>query len=234
MLVTGWGRGAAGESPASSAPVAELCADALQFVGHLQKADDDARIELAAARGLDNIDRLRVWDLVHAADGHIKVISELGVGSEFLIYLPALATGLPAADGAGAGHTDSAADSASTILVVDDEAPVAEIFGEMLGRLGHSVTTLHSPHEALQLFRADPQRFDLIVTDQTMPGLSGDELAREMLAIRPSLPIIICSGHSELDEATALDLGVRRLLAKPVTNATLCAAVRDCLEAERA
>ena len=167
--------------------------------------------------------------VVHAAGGHIKLISDAGLGSEFLIHLPALppATQTPAT--AAGEQVAAVAGNGARILVVDDEAPVAAIFTELLVLLGYRVTTLTSPRAALQLFQDDPQRFDLVVTDQTMPDLTGDELARALLAIRADLPIILCSGYSGVDEETAHDLGVRHLLNKPVTNAVLCAAVRDSL-----
>ena len=168
--------------------------------------------------------------IVHAAGGHIKLISDAGIGSEFLIYLPTLP---PVAQTHSASPSAAAANdgkgSSARILVIDDEAAVASIFTELLALLGYQVTTLTSAHDALLLFRKDPLGFDLVITDQTMPGLTGDELASALLVIRPDLPIILCSGYSGVDEEAAHRLGVRRLLAKPVTNADLCAAVRDCL-----
>ena len=173
--------------------------------------------------------------VVHAADGHVKLISESGLGSEFLVYLPSLPASVQPGVSAVSDQPPEAIQEAARILVVDDEAAVAGIFTELLALLGYQVRTLTSPLEALQLFQADPQAFDLVITDQTMPELSGDELARALLALRPELPIILCSGYnSDVDDEAAQSLGVRRLLAKPVANATLCAAVRDCLSRETA
>ncbi len=173
--------------------------------------------------------------VVHAADGHVKLISERGLGSEFLVYLPSLPASVQTGVTAVSDQPPEAIQEAARILVVDDEAAVAGIFTELLALLGYQVRTLTSPIEALQLFQSDPQAFDLVITDQTMPELSGDELARALLALRPELPIILCSGYnSDVDDEAAQSLGVRRLLAKPVANATLCAAVRDCLSRETA
>ena len=165
---------------------------------------------------------------VHAAGGHVNVVSAAQVGSEFLVYLPAQGVHAIHAPAAAVEPT-SPGHGEGRVLVVDDEAAVAGIFSELLGVLGYRVTTLTSPLDALRLLQTDAEQFDLVITDQTMPGLSGDELARALLELRPGLPIILCSGYGDVDSDSAQYRGVRHVLAKPVANATLCAAVRDCL-----
>ena len=90
-----------------------------------------------------------------------------------------------------------------TILLVDDEEEVVSVEQEMLGRLGYSITARIGSVEALEAFRANPSKFDLIITDMTMPGITGDKLAGKMMAIRPELPVILSTGFSDLDGMTS-------------------------------
>jgi CheY-like chemotaxis protein len=105
---------------------------------------------------------------------------------------------------------------AEHILLVDDETMLVDMERLFLERIGYRVTTRTDSREALELFRSAPARFDLVITDQTMPHLTGIELVRELLKIRPDLPVILCSGFSgELAETRLEELGVRRFLMKP-------------------
>ena len=117
------------------------------------------------------------------------------------------------------------------ILFVDDEPSIADVGKQMLERLGYRVTALTSSPAALERFRAAPEAFDLVITDQTLPEMTGDELTRELLAIRSDLPVIICTGYSEvIDDKKARALGARRLLMKPLALRPLAAAVREVLD----
>ena len=103
------------------------------------------------------------------------------------------------------------------ILVIDDEAPVAEFMRELLEGWGIQATAMTSARDALAAFTADPGAYDLVITDQTMPGTTGFSLARELLGKRPGLPVILCTGH--LDAVARRELesaGIRALLHKPV------------------
>jgi two-component system, cell cycle sensor histidine kinase and response regulator CckA len=101
----------------------------------------------------------------------------------------------------------------------------------MLGRLGYQVSSRTDSQEALELFRAAPEAFDLVITDQTMPRMSGAELARRMLVLRPDLPIIICSGYSEtFSPETARELGIRKFLMKPVLLGEIATTIRKVLD----
>ena len=104
------------------------------------------------------------------------------------------------------------------VLLVDDEEPLLFLASRLLGRLGHRVTTFASPSEALEAFRSRPGAFDLVVTDVTMPGMSGFDLAGSVLAVRPGMPVVITSGCVRPeDEERAARIGVRAVIAKPNT-----------------
>jgi DNA-binding NtrC family response regulator len=103
------------------------------------------------------------------------------------------------------------------ILFVDDEEIICETYGDMLLQLGHEVSARISSVEALEAFKAGPDEFDLVITDQAMPHLSGLDLADHMKKIRPDIAIILCTGYSELiTPQTASDFGIDKILIKPV------------------
>jgi PAS domain S-box-containing protein len=119
------------------------------------------------------------------------------------------------------------------ILFVDDEPVLVQIWTAMLGKLGYCVTSHTDSREALEAFRGNPYAFDLVITDQTMPEMTGETLARELLRLRPTLPIILCTGFSyTVSEEKAKTLGIRALLMKPVSRHDLCLTVQRLL-AER-
>ena len=116
------------------------------------------------------------------------------------------------------------------ILFVDDEAMLADLGKELLVQLGYNVSVSLSSHEALNIFRSDPQAFDLVITDMTMPGITGKELARELLAVRPDIPIILCTGFNEqINEKQALEIGIREFIMKPYAVNSLSKAIRKVL-----
>ena len=103
------------------------------------------------------------------------------------------------------------------VLVVDDEAPLAEFMRELLGGWGIEATAITNPRKALQAFRADAHAYDLVITDLAMPGSTGFGLARELLAVRPGLPVILYTGHIDpIAERELESAGIRALLPKPV------------------
>lgn len=116
------------------------------------------------------------------------------------------------------------------LLLVDDDPSVARAIGRILESLGFEVTTCDDGASALALFRGDPARFDAVITDQTLPGLPGDELTTALLALRADLPVFICTGYSErVDEERARALGARALLMKPLDLGQLAEALRAAL-----
>ena len=117
------------------------------------------------------------------------------------------------------------------ILLVDDEKDLVDIGSRMLEKLGYDVTGVVGSVEALQTFKKSPQRFDLVITDLNMPGMNGDRLAREITRIRKGLPIMVYSGFSEpFDQQRARNLGIRKLIMKPLTMNTLAESVRNVLD----
>jgi PAS domain S-box-containing protein len=116
------------------------------------------------------------------------------------------------------------------ILFIDDEAALVELGSRMLTSLGYQVTSRTSSIDALQAFGANPNDFDLVITDMTMPNMRGDDLARELLKIKPNIPIILCSGFSEMiSEDKAKNLGIRKFIMKPISKKELAQIVRDVL-----
>lgn len=168
-----------------------------------------------------------VHGIVKDHRGEIKVYSEPGKGTTFSIYLPKIKVAL-----SGEGKTRNVIPRGEErILFVDDEPSIVESWVEMLGRLGYKVSGRVSPIEALEAFRISPRQFDLVITDQTMPHMSGFALARAMLAIRPDLPIILCSGFSEeITPEKAEAMGIKRYLMKPILLGELAEGIRKVLD----
>jgi CheY-like chemotaxis protein len=116
------------------------------------------------------------------------------------------------------------------VLLVEDDPLVSRVVERMLDRIGLAVTARGDGAEALALFRADPGGFDLVLTDQTLPGLRGDQLVEALVALRPGLPVLLWTGYSDgLDEERARAAGARALLLKPLDVPQLEEAVRAAL-----
>jgi len=117
------------------------------------------------------------------------------------------------------------------ILVVDDEPFLVRVTQRQLENHGYTVTGISSSKDALEMIEANPWQFDLLITDQTMPRLTGMELALAVMAIRPDLPVILCTGHSDLvSEEEALQSGVKRYITKPIAANELTLAARSVLD----
>jgi CheY-like chemotaxis protein len=169
-----------------------------------------------------------VHNIVDTHQGGVVVESRLGQGSAFIVYLPA---GESAGAGSAPGERPVIVGGAERILLVEDEEPLAEVLLKRLSRLGYRVTMTTSPLEALRLFERDPAAFDLVVTDMSMPRMSGAELAKRLLASRPETRVILCTGFSEeISEDKARALGIKRFLLKPLSVQELAAAVREVLD----
>jgi CheY-like chemotaxis protein len=154
-----------------------------------------------------------VHGIAAALGGGVRLESGVGAGTRVEFWLPRLeeraATPIPRAAAPAA--------ASRRVLLVDDDPPVARALARMLAALGYAVTTEASAEAALERFRGDPGAFDVVLTDQTLPRMGGDELTLALLAIRPELPVLICSGYSaRLDEAEARAIGARALLPKPI------------------
>lgn len=169
-----------------------------------------------------------VYGIVQDYGGDILVDSKVGEGTVFSIYLP-LPEQLPETE--AVDKTNSFQTGSEHILLVDDEKQVAHIEKQMLNRLGYRVTMHTSSLDALECFRENPEAFDLLLTDGTMPGLTGDRLAQEVLAIRPDIPILLCTGFSEkIDRQKAKHLGIKGFLMKPVVKSDMARMVRQILD----
>ena len=150
-------------------------------------------------------------------------------GSTFTVYLPKVAGRLQAKT---VGE-ESIPTGRERILFIDDEEAIAEIGQTMLTGLGYRVESKTSSREALAILRHDPSRFDLVVTDQTMPEMTGVELTNEILALRPDMPIIMCTGFSYMvDEDKAKTAGIKALMMKPLTKREIARTVRTVLDGE--
>jgi len=165
--------------------------------------------------------------IVKSHGGAITAYSEPGQGSTFRVYLPVLEAGQEAQR---LPESEPLPGGSERILLVDDEPALAELGRQLLERLGYRVTSLASSQEALETFKADPQGFDLLITDQTMPRMTGAELAGKILAIRPDIPVILCTGFSaQISDEKAQEIGIRRLLMKPLDARQTARAIREVL-----
>jgi signal transduction histidine kinase/ActR/RegA family two-component response regulator len=168
-----------------------------------------------------------VHGIVANHGGALMVESTVGKGTKVEVYLPTIQT--PGWD--GSGDQDLIPVGKETILFVDDEETIVRLGKELLSPLGYTVEVYTSSQEALNAFRHSPQRFDLVITDQTMPGLTGEALSRELLRIRPELPIILCTGFSHIITAEkAKTLGIQAYLMKPLAIRDLAPIVRHVLD----
>ena len=172
-----------------------------------------------------------VYGIVKDMNGHIAVATSTA-GTTFSIFLPTT----PAAGGevqptaAASGPPPSG--HGEHILVVDDNPELVDLLAEMLTSLGYHVTARTSSREALAAFNANPQRFDLVITDQIMPGLTGTQLAAEILK-RRRLPIILCTGYSEtVNKETFKRYGITAFIMKPVIKEEIAACVHQVLEGD--
>lgn len=164
--------------------------------------------------------------IVASHGGAMTVTSAPGKGTTFAIYLPC--SDEPATD-ATAGD-DPVPRGHERILFVDDEAVLVALGQEMLTRLGYAVAAYTSSTEALAAFCAAPHRFDLVITDQTMPKMTGEALTRALREIRPDLPIILCTGFSHtMTEDQAVALGIDAFLMKPLVARELGRVIRRIL-----
>lgn len=171
-----------------------------------------------------------VHGVMNTHDGVVTVESEVGVGTTFRLYFHALAVAKPEPKAAAATLPRGAGER---ILLVDDEPMLTEMNLMALEKLGYEVETAGCGAEALELVKGNPSRFALVITDQTMPGMTGEKLAGELRALRPDLPVVLMTGNGTgFTPARLREIGIRRLLPKPAGLAVFAAAVREALGEE--
>lgn len=170
-----------------------------------------------------------VQAIVDEHDGFLQVHSEIDKGTSFYLYFPIVKDAIKN-DSADILQEPQLTGN-ETIMIVDDEDQVRESFKEFLEDFGYQVQTFRNGTEALGRFKANPAEFDFIITDMTMPGVTGDKLATELLKQRPELPIVLCSGFSEnTSRAKAIEIGIRQYIQKPVLHKDLLALIRSILD----
>ncbi len=168
-----------------------------------------------------------VHGIVESYGGLITVDSEPGKGARFLIYLPIVKKG----KAEGLDEQPVLPSGAERILIVDDEPSIVKMSSMVLGQLGYSVTTKTDSLEALELFRSKPWAFDLVISDMTMPNMTGDKLAREFIKVRPDIPVILCTGYSKkISRESIAELGIKAFADKPIVKADLAKVVRKVLD----
>jgi CheY-like chemotaxis protein len=167
---------------------------------------------------------------VKSSEGFITCHSEIGAGTVFEIYLPAISEQIVPES----KELEMIPVGTEHILYIDDEEILAEMGKHMFERLGYRVTVRTNSIEALTTFQNQPDLFDLVVTDQTMPGMTGSDLARKMLQIRPGMPIILCTGFSNrISEEQARTYGIKGFAMKPLSKKDLAVLVRKVLDGEK-
>lgn len=165
--------------------------------------------------------------IVEGLGGKITVESRIGEGTTFHIYFPVVEEeALP-----DKKESKEVPRGTERILFIDDEQLLAEMGKVMLERLGYHVTVQHSSLEALEMFQKTPDAFDLVITDQTMYGMTGYDLALQMMQIRPGIPIILCTGYSSsIDEKSAKKIGIKEFVLKPLTMGVIAKMIRNVLK----
>ncbi|WDP88767.1 MAG: response regulator [Desulfobacter sp.] len=168
--------------------------------------------------------------IVEKHEGFIEFDTHPETGTQFRLYFPIHQA--RAGSGRERPATPAAAPpkAAGNIMVVDDEPPITSTLSAILSRQGYRVTPFEDGESALASFAGDPAGYDLVITDMTMPGMTGDRLARRLLEIRPDVPIILCTGyHEKFTEAAAREAGIARYLQKPVIGPELSAVIQELL-----
>jgi CheY-like chemotaxis protein len=168
-----------------------------------------------------------VHGIVKRHRGGVSVESTPGKGTTFTVWIPTVES----VDAEKVSISDDLPTGNERVMLVDDETDIAGIISQLLERLGYRIQAYISSLDALDDFKADPYGFDVIITDMTMPNMTGDRLIAAMLKIRPDIPIVLCTGFSErINEEQALALGVKKFLIKPVSRKDMALAIRYALD----
>jgi len=170
-----------------------------------------------------------VHGIIKHHNGAITVESEPGKGTVFEVLFPLV----EAEADQEAGEPEALPAGNEKILFVDDEPSLVKMAKRMLEMQGYRVEAKGNPVEALEMVRSEPDRFDLVITDMTMPKMTGDKLSKEILGIRPDMPILLCSGYSDrIDADRAAALGIRKYIEKPLDMSDFVVTIRKVLDDE--
>ncbi|MCK5164174.1 MAG: response regulator, partial [Desulfobacula sp.] len=169
-----------------------------------------------------------VHGIVTGMNGAIKVYSEPGQGTQIYVYLPVIENSSEKQETLA---PEPIPGGTAQILLVDDEEGIIKMERQILERLGYQVTSHTSSIEALEAFRADPDKFDLVITDMAMPNMPGDKLSAQLVKIRPDIPILLCTGFSEtMSEEKAASMGIRGFLLKPIVMKDFAQKIHEILD----
>jgi len=169
-----------------------------------------------------------VHGIVEKMGGDISVLSDPGKGTRFMIFIPVAEAEVTVCE---TNKITYPVNGTERILFIDDEEAIAQLGKEMLELFGYQVDACVSPLEALALFKENPDKFDLVITDMIMPMMTGDRLTAELIKIRPDIPVVLCSGNIHLfDKEPAVKKGIKAFMAKPVHMNELGQKIREVLD----
>jgi CheY-like chemotaxis protein len=169
-----------------------------------------------------------IHGIVKSYGGNVNCASEPGKGTEFTVYFPVVNSTKITCDDKTKKITPKGTER---ILIIDNEESIVRMMRQMLERLGYHVRQQTSSIEALEAFKVKPNDYDLIITDMTMPQMTGIQLSQKFLSIRSDIPIILCTGFSEqISEEKAKAMGIRKFIMKPIVRSELANAIRYVLE----
>jgi CheY-like chemotaxis protein len=168
-----------------------------------------------------------VHGIIKSHDGAITVSSTPGKGTTFEIYLPKIES----SEIQESKPLEPTNKDKEVILLVDDEEMMVNVTGQILRRLGFEVVAKNSSIDALETFQEEPDKFDLVITDQVMPNMTGTQLASKLISIRPDISIILCSGFPENVQAEELEsIGIKEFVLKPISKKEIAKIIRKVLD----
>ncbi len=169
-----------------------------------------------------------VHGIVNNLEGTIEVQSDVGKGTAFHVFLPRAASVKETIQSLDINHLPIGSEQ---IMLVDDDPELMNISQAMLEQLGYEVVSKIKSRDALNEFRQKPDQIDLILTDMTMPEITGEKLAQEVIKIRPDIPVVLCTGYSEkIDAQKAKEIGIKAFVMKPLTLSSLAVTIREVLD----